>query len=196
VNKNSWQTLEAFDAIGEKGDWKRRYEKGHEQIAQAKKELIEKDPNKTVKVHNVYRIRVEDGISEFIAWDQETTGKTGIGNPVTYYQGPEDLCWYLEPTQIKEIRFNAEKQEQEVVTKPDIDQVVKHYLFPFNKENIAMIQKITKSNRRCKFYVRDVQGVTRAVKDYETWSTKPFDYLIEFHPTESIERMLQHQQYH
>jgi hypothetical protein len=40
------KTIEAFDTIlGEKGDWKRRYEKGHEVATQAKKELIAKDPD-------------------------------------------------------------------------------------------------------------------------------------------------------
>lgn len=191
------RTIEAFDKVGEKGDYKRRYEKGHEVVAQAKKELIEKDPDKTVKVHNVYRIRVEDGVSEFITWDQTTYGKTGIGNPVEVYESADDLCIWKEPIVEREIRFNVEKQEQEMVNKPDISQVITHYLYPFNKANIDMIQKITKSNhRRCKFYIRDVQGITRAVKDYESWSSKSFDFLIEFHPTESIERMLQHQQYH
>jgi hypothetical protein len=188
------KTIEAYNAVGE--DYKRRYEKGHEVSTRAKKELIEKDPNKVTKVLNVYRIRVEDGVSEFITWDQETSGKTGIGNPVTYYEGPEDLAFYREPIVEKEIRFNVEKQEQEMVNKSDINTVVTHYLYPFNKENIAMIQKITKNNRRCQFYVRDLYGTTRTVKDFESWSTKPFDFLIQFHPTEDITRVLQHQAYH
>jgi hypothetical protein len=134
----------------------------------------------------VYRIRTEDN-SEFICWNQTTTGHTGIGNEISYEEGWDDLCRWYEPIPTKEIVYDAEKQEQIVKAKfDDIAQTKVHYLYPFNKSNIDMIQKITKSNIRCLWYVRDLYGITRAVKDFKQWSTKDFDTLITFRPTQSL----------
>lgn len=186
----------AYNEIGE--DWKQRHEKGHEKTVAAQKELIAKDDKKTTKVLSVYRLKAEDGIGEFITWDQITEGHTGIGNLISYYEGHDDLCVWYEPVPEKEIRFNVEKQEQEVVTKPDISQVKKHYLYPFNKSNVDMIKKITANNRRCQFYVKDTMGITRVVKNFDEWSSKDFDTLIAFHPTQPLDAhsLQQHLQYH
>jgi hypothetical protein len=80
-------------------------------------------------------------VSEVIAWDQETSGKTGIGNPVTYYESAQDLSMYFQPIVENDIRFEVEKQEQEMVNKPDISAVVTRHLCPFNQENIAYNEK-------------------------------------------------------
>jgi hypothetical protein len=149
------KTIEAYKAAGI--DWK-FFEKGHDIVQAERRRLIESDPKKTVVVNNVYRIRIDDGTSEvgeFILWDQMTTGRTEIGNKVEYYESPSDLCMWFEPTGTKEVRFNAELQKMETLPVMDDNAVKTHYLYPFNKENIAMIEKLTKNNRKCNFAVKD-----------------------------------------
>lgn len=193
------KTIEAFDNIegNQKGDWQHQREKGHEKATRHLKELIEKDPNKQTKVLSVYRVRVEDGISEFICWSEEITGHTGIGNEVTYYLGWDDICRWHEPILKHEIVYNPETQQHESKVKiDDVSRVITHYLYPFNKQNIKMIQDKTSSNKRCQWYVKDLQGDTRAVQDFSSWSNKDFDTLITFRPANRSLLTDTLQQYH
>jgi hypothetical protein len=174
------KTIEAYSAAGI--NYKDFHEKGTEVAVREKKKLVEKDPNKKVVVGSVYRIKIDDGFSEayeVITWDQQTIGHTGLGNLVSYHENTRDLCTWQEPITTKETRFNPETEQTETITKPDISEVKTHYLYPFNKENIAMIEKLTKNNRKCNFAVMDNQkGISRSVDTFEEWSTKPFDSLI------------------
>lgn len=174
------KTIEAFDAIGEPGDWKRGFQLGHDVTLEAKKKLIEKDKNKQTKILAVYRLRIEDN-SEYILWQSEVSGHSAVGNLIKYQTGWDDECRWFEPIPTRELVYNPETQEHEERKKfDDLSQTIVHYLYPFdNKSNIEMIAKITKSNPRCQWYVRDIAGSTRVVPTFEEWSTKSFQYLIE-----------------
>jgi hypothetical protein len=80
----------------------------------------------------------------------------------------------------REIRYNPEKEEMETVVKQwDFSDMKKHYLYPFNKENIDMIKKITANNHKCNWEVMDDStGRARSVANFEDWSTKDFDTLL------------------
>jgi hypothetical protein len=120
------KTIEAYKAAGV--DWK-DMEKGHEMATRSKKELVEKDQNKVVKVTSVYRVKIDDN-EEVILFDKTTTGKTGLGNPVTYYELPDDLCVWYEPQVITQIEFNPKTEQNEMVTKVgDLSEVKPHYLY-------------------------------------------------------------------
>jgi len=175
------KTIQAYAAAGI--DYKTWHEKGTEIVVRDRKKLIEKDENKKVVVNSVYRVKVDDGDgvseSEFITWDATTTGHTGLGNKIEYHEDARDLCSWQEPITTKTIRFNQETEQEETITNTDISETRTHFLYPFSKENIEMIKKLTKNNRKCNFAVMDNQtGVTRTVDTFEEWSTKPFDSLI------------------
>ncbi|NAL78407.1 hypothetical protein [Nitrososphaera sp. AFS] len=177
------KTIEAYDSLtgNQAGDYKRRFGKGNDVIIESKKALIEKDPNKQTKVLAVHRLRLEDN-SEYILWQEEIIGHSGIGNEIKYELGWSDLCYWLEPIPRKEIKYNPQTEQNEVIERvDDLSQMKVHYLYPFNKENINLIKDKIKSNPRCPFYVKDVQGMTRTVtRGFSEWKDKPFEWLIEF----------------
>lgn len=191
------KTIESYDNLAgnQAGDWKRRFEKGHDVIVEEKKKLIEKDPNKVTKVLAVYRLRIEDD-SEYILFSEQITGKSQVGNEISYESGWDDTSRYFIPTARKEIVFDQEKQENIVKEHvDDISQMRVNYLYRFDKANIKMIQDKISSNKRCPFYVRDLHGMTRTVKDFRTWAEKPFEWLIENHEKDSKNGIVQ-QAYH
>jgi hypothetical protein len=55
-----------------------------------------------------------------------------------------------------------------------------HYEYSFsNKENIEMIKKLTRSNRKCNFYVWDkITDKVRVCNGFKEWSERSFDDLI------------------
>jgi hypothetical protein len=149
--------------------------------------VIDKDPNKTVKVNSVYRKRVDDEtdggqsskLLEVITWDQITIAHTPLGNPIEMVEMSSDLCYWLAPTVKQQVRYNPDTEERETMDIPgDFSQVKKHYLYPFNKENIAMIKKITSNNRKCNWYVEDENMKSRSVNNFEDWSEKSFHELM------------------
>jgi hypothetical protein len=177
------KTIAAFKNAGY--DWTVWHEKGYEAHNREIKPVIDKDPNKTVKVNSVYRKRVEDEtdaskLLEVITWDQITIAHTPLGNPIELNETANDLCFWLEPTTKQQVRYNPETEERETITVPgDFSEVKKHYLYPFNKENIAMIKKITSNNsRKCNWYVEDENMKSRSVNNFEDWSTKTFNELM------------------
>lgn len=115
-----------------------------------------------------------------ITWDQQTTGHTGLGNPVSYPEDKDDLCIWYEPIATTRNIFNPQTEEMETVTTQwDFSDVKKHYLYPFNAENIAMIKKITANNPKCNRGVEDAStGKARSVNNFEDWSSKDFDTLL------------------
>jgi len=151
-------------------------------------------------LHSVYRVKIDDAISEseasnnnnnneeVILFDKTTTGKTGLDNPVTYYEGPDDLCVWYEPTVVTQIEFNPKTEQNEMVTKVgDLSEIKAHYLYPFNKENIAMIKGLVKNSRHsggrssssCNFYVLDKStGMTRLVESFEQWASGALQFSI------------------
>lgn len=195
------KTIESYDNLAgnQAGDYKKRFEKGHDVAVEAKKALIEKDPNKQTKILSVYRIRTEDN-SEYICWSEEISGKSQIGNIIKYELGWDDICRYYIAIPRKEIVFDVEKQEQIVKEHvDDLSQMEVKYLYPFNKENIKIIQdKISLSaNKRCPTYVRDgTNGETRTVAKFSDWSTKPFEWLIENHEHNASKNGIVQQAYH
>ena len=171
--------------------------------------MIEKDLNKTVKVNSVYRKRVEDEtdgskLLEVITWDQITIARTPLGNPIELNENASDLCYWLEPTTRQQVRYNPETEERETMNVPgDFSQVKKHYLYPFNKENIAMIKKITGNNsRKCNWYAEDENMRSRSVNNFADWSEKTFNELMYpprlfvRRPGETDPTLLDQQQYH
>ena len=161
-------------------DWKNWYEKGNEVVVHERKKQLQQDQNQTVKVNSVYRQRVEDEdantgkLIEIIKWNQTITCHTGLGNPVSYYEDVNDLCIWYAPTQTEEIKFNAETEQKETIVKPaDFSMVKKHYLYPFNKENIDMIKKITSNNRKCNWYIEDENAKVRVVNNFDDWTKNP-----------------------
>jgi len=107
------------------------------------------EEGRTVVVNSVYRVKLDDGISqasEWILFDKTTTGHTGIGNEISFYESFSDLCYWLEPIVTKHIVFNPDTQKTEMITRSDDVQNRIHYEYPFNnKENIAMIKDLTKN---------------------------------------------------
>jgi len=113
---------------------------------------------RTEVVNSVYRMRLDDGISqpsEWILFDKTTTGVTGIGNEISFYESFSDLCMWLEPTVTKHVVFNPDTQKTELKSKPDDVQNKIHYEYPFEPKNIEMIKKLTRNNRKRNFYVWD-----------------------------------------
>jgi hypothetical protein len=175
------RTVEAFAKAGV--NYKDFHEKGHDVAIREKKEQLKNDKNTKTTINAVYRKKVEDenrNPIEVIAWWAYTTGKTGLGNPVEYTEGPDDLAYWLEPIATTRNIFNPETEEmQTVTTQWDFSDMKKHYLYPFNAENIAMIKKITAISPKCSWIVEDgVTGRSREVKNFEDWSSKDFDTLL------------------
>lgn len=194
------KTIESYDNLtgNQAGDYKRRFEKGHDITVEAKKALIVNDPNKVTKVTSVYRLRIEDN-SEYILWQEEITGHSGIGNEIKYELGFDDTSRYYIPIPRKEIRYNPQTEQNETIERvDDLSQMKVNYLYPFNKENINLIKdKVNKNNPRCPFYVKDSQGMTRTVtRGFSEWSTKPFEWLIENHEQKSMKDGIVQEAYH
>src|SRR5436309_1337127 len=176
------KTIEAYKEIGI--EYSKLNERGYEVAIHGQKELIKNDKNKTEIISNVYRMKVENPTGtetqEVILFDKTTTGHTGLGNQITFWESAQDLCLWLEPIGAMQTRFNPETEETETTSNVEDLRHKTHYLFAFNKENIAMIKEITKNNRRCNFYVKDKSSdLTRIVANgFKDWSTKPFDELL------------------
>ena len=128
------KTVQAYKDAGL--GWTSLNETASDVALAAKKQLIQFDKNPTVIVNNVYRLRVEQPapsteVSEFILFDKTTTGHSGLGNPVTYYETTDDLGLYREPITTTITRFNPEtEQTEQIVDQSDVKLKV-HYLYKF-----------------------------------------------------------------
>lgn len=132
-------------------------------------------------VNSVTRLQVEqdDQIKEVIVFDQTVSGKTGgLGNSIKFWESKDETSVWYEPVVQMEVRWNAEKEEMETITKQDFSEIIPHYLYEFNKTNIQMIKEITRNNlKRVMWYVKDTTGLTRTINSFEEWSSKPFESL-------------------
>lgn len=177
------KTIKAFADAGI--DYSRWHEKGYEIGLRQQKELT-KNQDKTEVIGQVYRVRVSSSppntrVSEVILYDRTTYTSTPLGNPVTYWEGPEDngCIWYsVLPTKIT--RFDSQSEENQVIIDPQDLHIVTNYEYEFNESNIKMIEKLTKNNKQyVSWQVRDnTTGFTRACLGFDDWAKKPFDELL------------------
>ncbi len=152
-------------------------------VIRQKKELLEGQETK-VRLYHIYRVRVNKGggnTEEVIWFTKITSGYTGIGNYVEYEETPKTTSIWYEPIVGKKVIFDPEKEQmKEIPVEDDLSKTIVHYEYPFNKENIKMINDGTKDNQLdVHWYVLDLAtNFSRSVDNFSDWSTKPFSDLL------------------
>lgn len=176
------KTIEAYKNAGL--GWTSLNETAQDVALAAKKQLID-DKQPLIEItSSVYRLRVESeppstDISEYILFDKHTIGKSGIGNKVEWWEGPDNLCYWFEPITQTITCFNVETERMETRADSEDIKLKTHYLYPFNKENIKMIAEMTKNNRHVNWMVKDnTTSFTRDCKSFQEWRDGDFDTLI------------------